>query len=231
MKYSNVTPAKFISRPNRFIAVVDINGSEEAVHVKNTGRCRELLIKNCVVYLTKSDNAARKTKYDLIAVEKMCPDGRKMLINMDSQIPNDLVEEWLATTKPFGKSAVIKREYTYGNSRFDFYIESGNRKILLEVKGCTLEDNGIAKFPDAPTVRGVKHINELISGTKVGYETYIFFVAQMKGIEYFTPNYETHREFGDALRMAQKSGVKIMCYDCVVSPTELYIDSSVRVIL
>lgn len=230
MKYKKVVKGQFISRPNRFIARVLINGVEETVHVKNTGRCKELLVDNATVYLYESDNPARKTKYDLIAVEKETPNGT-LLINMDSQIPNDVAEEWLKECDLFSKNAVIKREFTYNKSRFDFYIEDGSRKAFLEVKGVTLENDGVASFPDAPTERGVKHINELVEAVKEGYEAYILFVIQMKGVNLFVPNDLTHKDFGDALRNAQKSGVKIIAVDSIIEPDSIRIDGFVPVSL
>ena len=225
MKYNNIVKGKFIERPNRFIAKVEIDGTTETVHVKNTGRCRELLVKGTTVYLEKSNNPERKTGYDLLAVLK----NGKTLINMDSQIPNAVTEEWLKKGNLFSKDAVIRREVTHNKSRFDFYIEEGGRKIFLEVKGCTLETDGIARFPDAPTQRGVKHINELIDCISEGYEAYILFVIQMKGINHFEPNDTTHKAFGDALRQAEKSGVKILAYDCIVTPNSIDIDKEIKV--
>lgn len=227
MKYNNIVEGRFIERPNRFIAKVEIGGVTETVHVKNTGRCRELLVKGTTVYLEKSNNPERKTGYDLIAVLK----NGKTLINMDSQIPNAVTEEWLRKGNLFSKDAVIRREVTHNKSRFDFYIEEGGRKIFLEVKGCTLETDGIARFPDAPTERGVKHINELIDCVNEGFEAYILFVIQMKGIKHFEPNDITHKAFGDALRRAEKSGVKILAYDCIVTPDSIEIDKEVKVLL
>ncbi len=229
MKYESVTEGRFISRPNRFIAQVEIDGREETVHVKNTGRCRELLTDGATVYLSVSDNPTRRTKYDLIAVEKKRDGKTPLLINMDSQIPNGVCEEWLKRGLLFSRDAVIKREYTYKSSRFDFYIEDGERKIFLEVKGCTLEDNGIASFPDAPTERGVKHIRELMSALEDGYEAYIFFVIQMKEIAEIRPNDIMHKEFGDTLREARKNGVKVIAYDCIVTSDEIVIDKEIRV--
>ena len=226
MKYNKIVEGVFISRPNRFIAYVDVNGKTETVHVKNTGRCRELLTDKARVYLSVSDNPQRKTGYDLIAVKK-----GNLLINMDSQIPNDVCEEMLKKHTIFSENAIIKREYIYKSSRFDFYIEDGERRIFLEVKGCTLENNGIASFPDAPTERGVKHINELISAIKDGYEAYIVFIIQMKGVTQFRPNDITHKAFGDALRLAHKKGVKILAYDCKVTPDFIKADREVKVIL
>lgn len=230
MKYKKIVEGQFLSRPNRFIAKVLINGREETVHVKNTGRCKELLVNNARVYLFESDNPNRKTKYDLIAVEKNTSNGVN-LINMDSQIPNDVAEEWLRCGNIFSKNAVIRREFTYNNSRFDFYIEDGNDKILLEVKGVTLENDGVASFPDAPTERGVKHINELASALNEGYKAYILFVIQMKGVSLLTPNDTTHKAFGDALRNAERQGVKILAVDCIVNKDEIKIDKNVPVCL
>lgn len=224
MKYENIVRGIFKERPNRFIAKVDIDGKCETVHVKNTGRCKELLVPKAIVYLEKSDNPLRKTLYDLIAVVK-----NGMLINIDSQIPNYVAEEWLKLGTLFSKNALIRREVTYKKSRFDFYIEDGNRRIFLEVKGCTLEENSVARFPDAPTERGVKHINELIECISEGYEAYILFVIQMKGVAYFEPNDKTHKAFGDALRNAQQKGVKILAFDCIVTPDSIEIDNEIKV--
>ena len=224
MKYLNIIQGKFLSRPNRFIANVQVNGKTEVVHVKNTGRCKELLIPNTKVYLSVADNPERKTKYDLIAVEK-----KSIIVNIDSQAPNAVVQEWLKKGNLFSKKALIRREYTYGNSRFDFYVEDGQRKAFIEVKGVTLEKDKIAYFPDAPTERGVKHIKELESSVEDGYEAIILFVIQMKKIIKFKPNDETHRAFGDALRQANKNGVKVMAMDCFVSFDSMAIDKPVKV--
>jgi sugar fermentation stimulation protein A len=178
--------------------------------------------------LFESDNPNRKTKYDLIAVEKVTDNG-VLLINMDSQIPNDVVGEWLKKCGLFSEQAIIKREFTYNKSRFDFYVEDGDDRAFLEVKGVTLENNGVAAFPDAPTQRGIKHINELISAIENGYKAYIVFVIQMKGVHKFIPNDVTHKEFGDALRNAQKAGVNIVALDCVVSANEIYIGSEINI--
>lgn len=219
MRYENIAEGRFLSRPNRFVAYVDIGGREEVCHVKNTGRCRELLVRDCTVYLDKAKNPQRKTKYDLVAVEK----GER-LINMDSYAPNLAAGEFLPKIFP---ECIIKPEYTYGNSRFDFYIENKVRKILLEVKGVTLEEDGAAMFPDAPTERGLKHVNELIECTKNGYEAYLLFVIQMEKVKYFTPNRGTHPEFGTALEKASRAGVKLLAYDCKVAPDSMEIDSPV----
>jgi sugar fermentation stimulation protein A len=220
MKYTNQYPAIFISRPNRFIATVDIEGTIETVHVKNTGRCRELLIPGVKVMLEKSNNPDRKTKYDLVMVYK----ENLGWVNIDSQMPNALVREWLESEpEEFSGLSLIKPEYTYGDSRVDFYLERGDEKILIEVKGVTLEIDGIGYFPDAPTERGVKHIRELIKAKREGYEAYIAFVIQMNGIKEVRANMNTHREFGVALEEAQKAGVKVLMLECNVSENEIKI--------
>ena len=219
MRYENIVKGRFLARPNRFVAHVEIDGREEVCHVKNTGRCRELLVRDCTVYLDKAKNPGRKTKYDLVAVEK----GQR-LINMDSYAPNIAAGEFLPKIFP---NCIIKSEYTYGNSRFDFYIEDNRRKILLEVKGVTLEQDGVVMFPDAPTERGLKHVNELISCVKDGYEAYLLLVVQMDKVKYFTPNYGTHRQFGEALKKASQEGVKLLAYDCAVTPNSMEIKSPV----
>lgn len=228
MKYKEVVKGVFSERPNRFIAKVEIDGCEETVHVKNTGRCKELLLENSVVYLSVSDNPLRKTKYDLIAVEKQTENGT-VLINMDSQVPNDMVAEWLKKGELFSKNAIIKREVTFGKSRFDFYVEDSNNKAFIEVKGVTLENNGVALFPDAPTERGVKHIKELCSCVEKGYSAYIVFVIQMSGINLFKPNDATHKAFGDALRQAEKAGVSILAYDSVVTNESVCINKPIMI--
>ena len=229
MKYSNIIKGEFISRPNRFIANVKIENEIHTVHVKNTGRCKELLVPNCTVYLSGSDNPNRKTKYDLIAVEKERKNKPPLLINMDSQIVNYVAEEWLKESGFFGKNATIRREVTFGKSRFDFFIETENQKNFLEIKGVTLEKDGIALFPDAPTERGFKHINELIEAKRKGYSSYILFVIQMKEITEFSPNSETHMEFAKSLKKAEEEGVKIMAMDCDVSPDEIKISKEVKI--
>ncbi|MBQ8995724.1 MAG: DNA/RNA nuclease SfsA [Oscillospiraceae bacterium] len=221
MTYSNITPAIFLSRPNRFIAKVSVGGKEETVHVKNTGRCRELLVPGCTVYLCRSDNPARKTAYDLIAVEKIRSGQEPLLINMDSQIPNDVAQEWLPLSGLFSQNARYHREHTHGNSRFDFYVEDGERKAFVEVKGCTLEQDGICSFPDAPTERGVKHIRELAAALEEGFECYVLFIVQMKGMRYLVPNDATHPEFGQALREAAKAGVKVLAAECEIHPDSI----------
>lgn len=248
MKYTRIAQGRFLERPNRFIALVEINGKTETCHVKNTGRCQELLTPGADVWLEQSQNPNRKTAYDLVAVWKPGEDGAGggmqgenpfvwqagsgRLINMDSQAPNKAVQEWLEQNHPFPEITFLKPEYKYGASRIDFYIEAGYRKprkILLEVKGVTLEENGIAKFPDAPTERGIRHMLELEHAVEEGYEACILFLIQMKGISYFEPNYRTHPQFGETLRKVQGSGVNILAYDCSVTPEELVLDKPVRV--
>ena len=223
MNYNKVVTGEFISRPNRFIAHVKIEGEVHICHVKNTGRCRELLIPGATVFLEESDNPDRKTKYDLIAVYK-----GDMLINMDSQAPNKVFYEW---AKDYFKPDFIKPEYSYKNSRFDCYMEKDGKKIFVEVKGVTLENNGVASFPDAPTERGIKHLLELADAVKNGYTCYVFFIVQMKGIKYFEPNRERHKEFADALKFASESGVRIMCLDCEVTSNSLWAKDFVKVII
>lgn len=196
------------------------------MHVKNTGRCKELLVPDAKVYLFVSDSPNRKTKYDLIAVEKVTPNG-SMLVNMDSQIPNDVVNEWLKKGNLFTDNAVIKREAKFGNSRFDFYVEDGSRKAFVEVKGVTLENNGVVSFPDAPTERGVKHLNELITCLENGYEAYVIFVVQMRGVSRFEPNEAHHKEFADTLNKARRMGVNILVYDCLVTPDSIVINNKI----
>lgn len=228
MKYSNIIKGRFIERPNRFIAHVEINGKTEICHVKNTGRCRELLIKGCNVFLEESDNPNRKTKYDLVAVEK-----GNLLINMDSNAPNKVVQEWLTSSGcsilKESEQAFVKPEYKYKNSRFDFYVEDGTRKIFIEVKGVTLEEESVVKFPDAPSERAVKHVEELVEALNEGYESYVIFVVQMKSIKYFTPNHDTQPQFAEALKNAQLKGVKVLAYDCVVTEDTLKLDQEVPV--
>lgn len=215
MKYENITQAKFIKRPNRFIAEVDIEGHKEIVHVKNTGRCKELLIPGCEVWLTAPGTPDRKTKYDLVAVRK----DNGILFNIDSQAPNKVVKEWLAK-QDYSK---VTAEYTYGNSRIDFYMERGDEQFLMEVKGCTLEIDGMGYFPDAPTERGVKHIRELIKAKEKGYQSILAFVIQMDGVTEVRANVETHPEFGEALDDAKKAGVEVLFLTCHVEPDELEI--------
>ena len=229
MRYTNIKKATFISRPNRFVAEVYFEGEIVVAHVKNTGRCRELLVPGATVWIDEPKGRERKTKYDLIAVEKLCSDGRRLLINMDSQAPNEAVEEFLKSGNLFKKATKIRREYTVGKSRFDFCIEEGKGVTFLEVKGVTLEENGVVKFPDAPTERGVKHIEELIALKEQGYGAAILFVIQMKGITEFRPNDVTHKAFGDALRRAEKAGVDIYAYDCIITTNSMTLDSPIQI--
>ena len=227
MKYNTIVEANFIERPNRFIAYVDIAGIKTKVHVKNTGRCRELLRDNARVYLEKSDNPERSTAYDLVAVEKS---GR--LINMDSNAPNKVVGEWLQAGGLYQDISLVRPETTFGNSRFDFYIESASgMKAFIEVKGVTLECDNVAAFPDAPSERAVKHVEELIEAHGQGYETYLIFVVQMEGIDHVEPNMSTHPAFGEALRKARSAGVHLLAYDCLVGRDSLAIREEVPVIV
>lgn len=229
MKYKNIVKGIFIERSNRFIAYAEIDGKMEKAHVKNTGRCKELLLPGASVYLEVADNPQRKTKYDLIAVEKFREGKEPLLINMDSQAPNNAAEEWLKKGNLFSENAVVKREVRYGKSRFDFYIEDGERKAFLEVKGVTLEENGLALFPDAPTERGVKHIKELMACMDEGYEAYILFVIQMKEMHAFSPNDKTHPDFGRALREAADGGVKVLAVDCKTETDYMEVDDYIEV--
>lgn len=227
MKYRKMIPAKFLERPNRFIAYVDIAGKRTKVHVKNTGRCKELLQENATVYLEESDNKERSTAYDLVVVDKA---GR--LINMDSNAPNKVVGEWLEAGGLYEDVSLVKPEKTYGNSRFDFYVESASgKKAFLEVKGVTLEEGNVAAFPDAPSERAVKHVEELITAHQEGYEAYLVFVVQMKGVVRVEPNWSTQPAFGEALRRARTEGVKLLSYDCLVEQDSLQIDEAVPVVI
>ena len=226
MKYFPVVPGIFIARPNRFIALVNINGKEEKCHVKNTGRCKELLIPGVEVYLQKASNPNRSTAFDLIAVKK-----GNLLINMDSQIPNKVLAEWLNKTSYLPGLTLLKPETKFGNSRLDFYYERGETKGFIEVKGVTLEQNGVALFPDAPTLRGIKHLQELILAKQQGYEAMVAFVIQMKGVTKFMPNDVTHPAFGAALREAARHGVSVIALDCNVTPDEITGDSLLPVVL
>ena len=222
MKYGIVVKGSFIERPNRFIAHVQIGDNTETVHVKNTGRCRELLITGAEVWLEPAENPARKTKYDLIAVRK----SSGLLVNIDSQAPNKVAREWLET-QGFDK---IIPEYTYGDSRIDFYMEKDGERFLLEVKGCTLEIDGIGYFPDAPTERGVKHLRELARASKEGYHAAVAFVIQLDGVTEVRPNTATHPEFGAALGEAQKAGVEILFLPCHVEPDSLTVQKMICII-
>ena len=226
MQYRSVISGRFLARPNRFIAKVDINGQIETVHVKNTGRCRELLVPGVEVFLEKGDNPNRKTAYDLIAVRK----GER-LINMDSQAPNKVFREWAAEGHFLPEVLGIHGEYSYGESRLDFCLETPAGLHFVEVKGVTLEEGGAARFPDAPTERGIKHIRELQRAVEEGHSATLFFVVQMADIVSVAPNDETHPAFGAALREAAAAGVQVRAYDCDVTADSLTIRREVPVIL
>ena len=221
MKYENTCTAKFVERLNRFSAAVELDGVRETVHVKNTGRCRELLQAGKTVVLQRTHNPARKTKFDLISVYK----DTLGWVNIDSQAPNHAVKEWLESGESvFHKIECLKPEFSYGQSRMDFYLECGERRILMEVKGCTLEVDGIGYFPDAPTQRGIKHLRELIAATKEGYECYITFVIAMPGITQVRPNVQTHPEFAAVLDEAIAAGVQVLQLPCEVKPAEIVVN-------
>ncbi len=228
MKYNNIVEGTFIKRVNRFIAHVMINGNEEVVHVKNTGRCKELFIEGRIVYLQESDNPKRKTKYSLIAIYK----GHK-LINIDSQVPNQVITEAIEdhTIKGFENLTFIKREQTYGNSRFDIYYECGDIKGYVEVKGVTLENEGIAKFPDAPTTRGTKHVRELIKGQEEGFINYIFLLIQIEEVHQFTPNNVTDPEFAQALKDAKQAGVVVRCFNSKITEDSINVIKEIEAII
>ena len=241
MTYQDIHAARFLARPNRFIAQVELDGAVETVHVKNTGRCRELLLPSCTVYLEGSANPARKTRYDLVAVEKERPGLPPLLINMDAQAPNQVFREWmeagLGEALGLPRPTLLRPETPWGRSRFDFYWErtgvshetSVLRKGFVEVKGCTLEEDGLALFPDAPTQRGVKHLRELIACREAGYETAVCVVVQMSGMTAFSPNDRTHPEFGAALREAARAGVRVLAVECAAAPDSLTITGPVPV--
>ncbi len=214
MTYERVVQGKFLARPNRFIAQVEINGQIETCHVKNTGRCRELLVQGAAVYLAESGNPKRKTRFDLIAVEK----GER-LINMDSQAPNKAAVEYLPSLLP--GLTLLRPETSFGSSRFDFYAEAAGEKWFIEVKGVTLEEDGVVLFPDAPTQRGVKHLHELCAALEAGYRAMALFIVQMADVRYFTPNARTHPAFAQALKEAQAKGVALRAVDCLVTPSSL----------
>ncbi|MBQ5761033.1 MAG: DNA/RNA nuclease SfsA [Clostridia bacterium] len=223
MRYDHIREGRFLSRPNRFIAHVEVDGKVEVCHVKNTGRCRELLIPGTTVWIDESDNPNRKTRFDLIAVDR-----GGMMVNMDSQAPNRLFAEW-AKEGHLGVLDEIKAECRFGESRFDFRLRQGEQLTYVEVKGCTLEVEGEALFPDAPTERGVRHIRELMAAKVAGHRAILFIVIQMKGAKVFRPNRATHPAFADALQEAQAAGVEIMAWDCVVSPETVRIDQPIEV--
>jgi len=225
MIYENIYEGRFIKRLNRFIAIVEINEKEETVHVKNTGRCSELLIEGAKIHLQYVDKKTRKTKYSLINVFK-----NENLFNIDSQVPNKVVEDALRNNKIKGLKDLdyLKREQTYGNSRFDFYFEKGEIKGYIEVKGVTLENNGFAKFPDAPTIRGRKHVNELVQAKADGFDAYIFFLLQFKGGHEFSTNRKMDPKFAMAVDDARKNGVKVLVYDSVVKKDSIVISEEVN---
>jgi sugar fermentation stimulation protein A len=231
MKYTTIKKAVFLDRPNRFIAHVNIAGQQVTCHVKNTGRCRELLIPGTTVYCEFSPKAERKTHYDLIAVEKKVASGKPLLINIDSQAPNKVVEEWLRSGGLFKKLTFLKPECQHENSRFDFYFETARKKAFLEVKGVTLEKDGVVLFPDAPTERGIKHVLELKKCVQDGFAAYVLFLVQMDKATHFTPNYATHPAFGEALKQAQAAGVKLLAYTCHVTPSTLKLYRPIPIVL
>lgn len=226
MRYPNMKEGVFLKRPNRFIAHVEVDGNVEICHVKNTGRCRELLTEGARVIVQECDHPGRKTKYDLISVWK----GER-LVNMDSQAPNKVFKEWAETSGYFKELRLIKPEQKYGNSRFDFYLETESRKVFVEVKGVTLEEDGVVRFPDAPTERGVKHLNELMACLEEGYEALVVFIVQMKGVRHFEPNDAMHPEFGEALRRLSQRGGRVIAVDCFVTESALEAGERVEVIL
>ena len=221
MRYGKTVRGVFLSRPNRFVARVEIDGTVETVHVKNTGRCREILVPGATVVLEDSGNPDRKTRYDLIAAYK-----NGMLINIDSQAPNKAFSEFIPRSGLFGEDPQVFPEHVHGDSRFDFYIESGEREIFVEVKGVTKEIDGICMFPDAPTDRGLKHVRGLESTLSEGYEAYVALIVQMKGMREFVPDYAIHEEFGLELERAESMGVDVLVYDCIVTEDSMTVDSS-----
>lgn len=232
MRYRKTVTATFLRRNNRFVAEVLLDGKRETVHVKNTGRCGELLLEGARVILAEADNPARKTRYDLIGVYRKYEDGKELLFNIDSQAPNQVVREWLERQQPFGEICSLRPEYTYGQSRLDFMMELQDKsRWLLEVKGVTLEREGRAWFPDAPTVRGVKHIYELIHAAEQGWKTGLLFVLQVEEIQQVSPNLETHEEFAAALAEAQQAGVELLCLGCTVTEDSLMIERQGEVVL
>ena len=226
MTYEKLREAVFLRRPNRFIAIVLLDGQETVCHVKNTGRCRELLVPGTRVFVQQAANPARKTGWDLIAVQK----GDR-LINMDAAAPNAVFSEWLRSGGPGFVPGLIRAECTRGDSRFDFYFEHGGQRTFAEIKGVTLEDRGVVRFPDAPTERGVKHLRGLIQCVRDGYEAWAVFVIQMRGVRFFAPNWDTHPAFGHALREARDAGVRLLALDCEVTPEAIRIAEPVPVLL
>ena len=225
MKYENMVSGRFLCRPNRFIAHVEIEGNIETVHVKNTGRCRELLPEGALVWCQKCGNPNRKTQYDLICVQK----GDR-LINMDSQAPNIAVGQWLKSGN-FGDVTQVRPEVKFENSRFDFSFQKNGKPCFMEVKGVTLENDGVCAFPDAPTARGAKHLRELIRAVEAGYQAYVLFVIQMSDVQYLHPNDATDPDFSEALRQAARSGVEVVAMDCVITPESMELRKTVPVCL
>lgn len=233
MRYEYILPAIFLDRPNRFIAHAELNGETVVCHVKNTGRCRELLVPGCTVYLQDhGENTSRRTRYDLIAVEKLRPGAPPLLVNMDSQAPNKVFAEWAKSGRFLPDLTLLRPETKWGSSRFDFYYETAaGERGFVEVKGCTLEENGLASFPDAPTERGVKHLDELTRAAAEGYAAHVCFILQMEGMRLFCPNERTHPAFGEALRAAAAGGVRIHAMECTVAPDALSVTRAVPVSL
>lgn len=223
MRYDQMVKGAFLRRDNRFVAQVEMHGRQETVHVKNTGRCRELLVPGAEVWCAQSDNPSRKTKYDLITVRK-----GGYLINMDSQAPNAAAKEWLERGG-LGPVDLVKPEQKFGQSRFDFYLERQGRGMYLEVKGVTLEDGGVCRFPDAPTERGTRHLRELIAARKAGFDAGVLFVIQMRPVRWLEPNDATDPEFGRALREAAAAGVQVLAVDCLVTEDTMEIGDFVEV--
>ena len=226
MKYQSMTEGRFVRRRNRFIAEVMVNGQCEAVPVRNTGRLKELFVENVPVLLEPASNPERKTRFSLVCVRK-----KEQWVNVDSAAPNQIVEEMVRSGRLFSDVTYIRREKTFGNSRFDLYVEHGEQKHFIEVKGVTLEAGGTARFPDAPTERGIKHIRELIEAKKQGFLASIVFVIQMKGISYFEPNKENHPEFARVLKEAKDAGVEILAFDCKVTEDSIEGDQPVPVVV
>ena len=230
MKYEMIHKAIFRVRPNRFIAECELNGIPVTAHVRNTGRCKELLVPGCAVYLEENENPARRTRFTLVSVEKA-----DRLINMDALAPNrafrEAVELGALRLPGFGERPALYPERRFGDSRFDFYLESGAQRAYAEVKGVTLEEDGVVLFPDAPTLRGVRHVRELCRAAEEGFLAYLVFVVQMENVRYFTPNRRTHPAFGDALEAARAAGVQILAYDCAVAPDEMRLGRPVPVVL
>ena len=217
MEYRHIVQGVFQNRPNRFIAHVELDGQVQVCHVKNTGRCRELLVPGARVWLEESANPARKTRYDLVAVEKARPEG-PLLINMDAQAPNQVFGEW---AQAHFDLTLLRPETVFGDSRFDFYWESPEERGFWEVKGVTLEEKGIARFPDAPTLRGVKHLEELVKARQAGYQAGLCFLVQMEGMRWVEPNDAAHPQFGEVLRSAARAGVEVLALECSVTPSSL----------